>query len=362
MISTDLVLIKKELTYKNIFDDKYSYVVYCKDNNPFKISDFGKHILDLIDGKRSVQDVFNILLKDKNDIELDTLSNFIVTLSANNIFENFECETSEEKPFLKKISFIKLLSFSNDTFFKYIAEKYNGNLVLLIAFLYSTSITWALIHYFYSGFSFSIHFNSETINNITLAHVPIFVILFFTLTFTKIALHESAHAVSCRFFGQKVRGIGLGLYLFSPVFYVDTTNIWHVENKYKRIMVSFAGPFSDMAFVSSLYLFQSFFITDYIYANYFSVIISVYLIKAFLNLNPFLKLDGYYMIMDFLETPNLRTHSLNYLKGLFLKSENTNQLSTKKKFLFLFFGLFSFIITLVFIVRLLVLVLDFILV
>lgn len=145
------------------------------------------------------------------------------------------------------------------------------------------------------------------------------------------------------------------MYLFVPVIFVDTTNIWKEKSKYKRMMVSFAGPFSDFAFISLLYLLLSFFVENKVYSQFIAFLIILYFWRAIFNLNPFLKLDGYYIFMDYLEIPNLRQNSLQFLKYFLFGTPNSAnfKFSKKKSIIFFIFGLLSFLVTLLFIMWLL---------
>lgn len=121
------------------------------------------------------------------------------------------------------------------------------------------------------------------------------------------------------------------------------------------MMVSFAGPFSDFAFISLLYLLLSFFVENKVYSQFIAFLIILYFWRAIFNLNPFLKLDGYYIFMDYLEIPNLRQNSLQFLKYFLFGTPNSAnfKFSKKKSIIFFIFGLLSFLVTLLFIMWLL---------
>jgi putative peptide zinc metalloprotease protein len=126
-----------------------------------------------------------------------------------------------------------------------------------------------------------------------------------------VVVHEAAHAATCKHFGRRVNRVGIGWYFFAPVAFVDTSDIWAAA-RLPRILVSAAGPYSNLilsgaAALAALLLapgdqkdvLWSFSLTGYV--------------LALVNLNPLLELDGYYMVMDVLEIPNLRARALAYL-------------------------------------------------
>jgi putative peptide zinc metalloprotease protein len=127
----------------------------------------------------------------------------------------------------------------------------------------------------------------------------------------QVLVHEAAHAVTCKHFGRRVNRAGIGWYFFAPVAFVDTGDVWAAA-RLPRILVSAAGPYSNlilsgMAALAALVLapgdqrdaLWSFSLTGYV--------------LALVNMNPLLELDGYYIVMDLLEIPNLRARALAYL-------------------------------------------------
>jgi putative peptide zinc metalloprotease protein len=153
----------------------------------------------------------------------------------------------------------------------------------------------------------------------------------------------------CRFYGQKVRKMGIALYLLHPVFFTDTTNIWKESNKYKRISVSLAGPVSDFGFIALVYFLNHYVVKDPVLYNYIIIMLYFTVIRSLFNFNPFIKLDGYYILMDMLEIPNLRKKSLNYIKNIIFRKNTGTSISNTQKFIFLTFGILSSVMTVLFI-------------
>ena len=130
-------------------------------------------------------------------------------------------------------------------------------------------------------------------------------------------IHELAHSLACKTFGGRVHSCGILLLLMIPMPYVDVTTSWRFDNKWKRILVSAAGMLAEVFLAA---------IACYIWAHsnpgplqYHAgnVIISATLVTLMFNINPLMKFDGYYMLADFLEIPNLATHGRQWLKGVF---------------------------------------------
>ncbi len=130
-------------------------------------------------------------------------------------------------------------------------------------------------------------------------------------------VHELAHSLVCKKFGGRVQSCGLLVLLLIPLPFVDVTSSWRFDNKWKRILTSAAGMMSEL-FVAA--------IACYIWVNtepgplqYHAgnVIITATLHTLLFNINPLMRFDGYYMLSDFLEIPNLSTNGRAWLKGAF---------------------------------------------
>lgn len=155
-------------------------------------------------------------------------------------------------------------------------------------------------------------------------------------------LHEAAHALTVKSYGREVRRAGFGIFWGSPILYVDTSDIWMASRK-ARIAVSWAGPyfhFSVGAVMAWLLL-----LSPDLSANPLLVQIMLLNYLFFLaNLFPLLEFDGYYMLMDYLEMPKLRSKSLAFLLQQIKKPTSTKQWSKAER-IYGGFGLVSGIYT-----------------
>jgi len=132
--------------------------------------------------------------------------------------------------------------------------------------------------------------------------------------YATIFVHESAHALTCKHFGRRVDKGGFMLFYFVPAFYVDVTDVW-LEPWWRKMAVAWAGPYSGfiLAGASSIlvWLFPQMGLAS---AIIFKLAFAAYINNA-LNLMPLLELDGYYILMDWLEIPQLRQQALAFIKG-----------------------------------------------
>ncbi|RMH00369.1 MAG: hypothetical protein D6706_04025 [Chloroflexi bacterium] len=132
-----------------------------------------------------------------------------------------------------------------------------------------------------------------------------------------IGIHELAHGLTTKHFGREIHRGGFLIYWGMPAFFVDTRDTWMLS-RWRRIMVSWAGPHSGLVVggVSGLlltavslyapYLLDTFWL-NMLYQMGFLAYLSV-----FVNLNPLLELDGYFILMDWLDMPGLRERAFQF--------------------------------------------------
>jgi multidrug resistance efflux pump len=125
--------------------------------------------------------------------------------------------------------------------------------------------------------------------------------------------HELSHGLTCKRFGGKVDEIGLLLIYLQPAMYCNVSDAWMFPEKGKRLLVTLAGAWFEIFAWAVATLFWRF--TEPGTApNFLALLVATTLgIKTLFNLNPLIKLDGYYLLSDWLEVPNLRRRAFGYL-------------------------------------------------
>ena len=145
---------------------------------------------------------------------------------------------------------------------------------------------------------------------------PNLMFLWVTLAFAKI-MHEFGHAFFCKHFGGECHGIGVMLLVFSPTLYCDVTDSWMLKNKWKRIAIGGAGMYVEIV-LASIAIFLWYNLQEgtlkHLCLNLFFVSTVTTVI---FNANPLLRFDGYYMLSDFMEIPNLRQKASRTLQEYF---------------------------------------------
>ncbi len=158
--------------------------------------------------------------------------------------------------------------------------------------------------------------------------------------YAAIFVHESAHALTCKHFGRRVDKGGFMLFYFVPAFYVDVTDAW-LEPWRRRIAVSWAGPYSGFILAGATSILVWFFPNmGLATAILFKLAFAAYINNAF-NLMPLLELDGYYILMDWLEIPQLRQQALAFIKGPIWHLLLDREPFSRRELLFAVFGTLS---------------------
>ena len=132
-------------------------------------------------------------------------------------------------------------------------------------------------------------------------------------------IHEFGHGLSCKAFRGECHEMGVLLMCFSPALYANVTDAWTVADKWKRIVISFAGIYVELV-IAALATFVWWYTPHLPVVNNIAMCLMVLcsVSTVVFNANPLMRFDGYYMLADWLEIPNLRDRANKFLNGLFL--------------------------------------------
>jgi multidrug efflux pump subunit AcrA (membrane-fusion protein) len=137
--------------------------------------------------------------------------------------------------------------------------------------------------------------------------------LIWLVVFSVITAHEFAHGLTCCHFGGKVHEVGFMLIYFQPAFYCDVSDSWMFPSKRNRMLVTLAGGYFQLVVWGLCNIIWRVTTPDS-FINQLALIVVLFSgIQTLFNFNPLIKLDGYYMLSDYLEIPNLRAKSSDAL-------------------------------------------------
>lgn len=124
-------------------------------------------------------------------------------------------------------------------------------------------------------------------------------------------LHELAHAAVAKHLGAEVHELGILFLVFVPTLYCDVTDIWNLPSKWRRMAVSAAGMLMELLLASVATLVWWFTEPGLVNLLALDVMVVASVGTVLVNANPLMRYDGYYLLADLIETPNLWERSRN---------------------------------------------------
>jgi putative peptide zinc metalloprotease protein len=130
-----------------------------------------------------------------------------------------------------------------------------------------------------------------------------------------VILHELGHAAAVKYFGGTVTRMGVMLFYVAPALFCDTSDAWRFRHRWQRAVVASAGLGVQvtLAGVAGLLLLLPLGPGGQAWLALFGV---VAFSMAALNLLPFVKLDGYWILASLVDVPNLRAKAVARVRAL----------------------------------------------
>jgi putative peptide zinc metalloprotease protein len=290
----------------------------------FKIEEY--FLLEQFDGKHTLQDVKKAFERKyrPQTISIEDLSRFVAQLHEAGIVQ---LDTAEQAKvlirrrrknrwrriwsFMANIMFIKIPVIDPERlltwmypYFRWIYTPYfvSGSVALMIAALTLVLSQWSE---FYAKLpEFQSFFNWWTILS-----------FWCCLAVVKI-IHEFGHGLTAKHFGGEVHEMGLLVLVLTPALYCDVTDSWLLPSKWKRIWISAAGIYVE-CFLASIATFVWFYSEQGLLNSLAMATMFICSVNTIMfNANPLLRYDGYYVLADWLEIPNLRIKSTQFFAYL----------------------------------------------
>jgi putative peptide zinc metalloprotease protein len=178
-------------------------------------------------------------------------------------------------------------------------------LVLFIALL--------AINSYYMYIVFTQHI--QTVNHITnlkgCGKGMDFLLMFYPCAFLILYMHELGHAAASYCFKVIPKNIGMGFYLIFPVLYTELNGVWKLSRT-KRTIINTAGIFVQLL-LNLILIAIVFNVSGDTSKKVSQYLIQMNIFTMLLNINPFLKFDGYWILSDLFKFPNLRQQSNYYI-------------------------------------------------
>jgi putative peptide zinc metalloprotease protein len=122
-------------------------------------------------------------------------------------------------------------------------------------------------------------------------------------------IHELGHALTLYRAGGRVPTMGIAFLVMMPVPYTDTSDCWRLASKRNRLQVGAAGVAAELLLAAMALVLWSFVPDGPLRATLFVLATTVWVGTVLINVSPFMRFDGYYLLSDFLEVPNLQSRA-----------------------------------------------------
>lgn len=122
-------------------------------------------------------------------------------------------------------------------------------------------------------------------------------------------LHELGHAYAAKHHGCRVATMGVAFMVMWPVLYTDSSGAWRLASRKQRMSIGAAGMLAETALAAWATLAWSFLPDGALRSAAFTLATTTWLLTLAVNLNPLMRFDGYFLLTDALNVPNLQNRS-----------------------------------------------------
>jgi multidrug resistance efflux pump len=161
--------------------------------------------------------------------------------------------------------------------------------------------------------------------------------------------HEFAHGLTCRAFGGRVSEVGaLLIYYFIPGLYCNVSSMRLIRQRSRRLWVIAAGTYCQLVLGAASLLAWLVFVPYSLPADLACSCFLGSVVGVGTNANPLIKFDGYYLLSQWLHTPNLMDRSRAYWRGLInralfgLRNVESARWDRRERLIYFIYGLLSF--------------------
>jgi putative peptide zinc metalloprotease protein len=282
-------------------------------------------LVQLFNGARSYQDVAELFLKETGiAFTADEVREFADPLDECGMWYRATLElstTAGEKQADERRRRAKDINLAMMTFSTWDPDNYLTRLHDRLSFIYTKWFTFLTLGVFAIMALIFIGGWSEiwrdtlryyTFTDKSAADLAEFWLLFCGLGY----FHECAHGLTCKHFGGAVHSMGFMLVYLSPAFFCDVGEVYVYGGKWPRVAAIFAGIWVELMFcsVASVVWWATpagVPIHDFAYKIMLITGVAVFL----MNLNPLIKLDGYYLLGELIGLPSIKEDSTEYLSS-----------------------------------------------
>ncbi|MHC4715396.1 MAG: hypothetical protein ACYS5V_00350 [Planctomycetota bacterium] len=322
--------------YRQHYRGRMWHVIHDPSSNQFfRLNDAAYTFVGLLDGRRTVAEVWRICNEELGDAaptqgEAIQLLGQMYTSNllagdmppdAEGLLNRYRRRVQREVTnYVKNFLFIRIPLLDPDRFLDW-GLPLVGWIFSWVGFLLLLGMTAVGGYFVVTDFGRIIAEGKSVFNRMELmSNLPL---LYASFVLVKV-FHEFGHAFACKKFGRQggtggeVHVMGVMFLVFTPLPYVDASSAWAFRSKWHRVLVGMAGMLIEL-FLASLAAVIWYHTTGVVHAICYNVMFIASVSTLLFNGNPLLRYDAYYITSDLLEIPNLYQRAKEYIYYLVKK-------------------------------------------
>jgi multidrug efflux pump subunit AcrA (membrane-fusion protein) len=332
VIRIDLpVLAAGSRVVRQVEDGRTSYVVRAGATGKYlRVGEPEATLLGLMDGTRTLEGIRkSFVARTREGLELGDLAEFIFRMRASSVVEptaegrnlllvEKARQRRKERMFMGRIGslfFMRVKLLDPDALFTRVERRVR--FVFTRAFLVCAALLVAVALMVLFHRSDEVAGRIKNFVLISAGSGADFIVIWMT-ALCIVCLHETGHGVACKHWGGEVHEMGFLLLFFNPCFYCNVNDAWTFDSRASRLWVTAAGSFVEVLIGSVCVLVWA--CTEpgsAVHGGAYLVFMISLSGTLLFNMNPLIKLDGYYLLADLLRVENLRDRSMAQIGWLF---------------------------------------------
>ena len=132
-------------------------------------------------------------------------------------------------------------------------------------------------------------------------------------------LHELGHALACRHYGADCHEIGVLFLVLTPCLYCDVTDAWRLNSRWQRMFIAAAGMYVELIISVVAMIVWLNTVPCAVNTVAFNTLVVCSIGTIFVNINPLIRYDGYYMLTDATDIPNLSSQATEVVERWIVK-------------------------------------------
>lgn len=305
-----------------IVGSKPSYLMKNHVNNTYyDLDELTNQVWSFIDGKRTVKQIIKEILRQNPKIqERNILGTLLFFAESNLLVANLELPPKKRFKVVSAFEIDFCLIKRSKDFLQSLHNKIKPALKKSLLYV---SIVFTVVSFLFFVSEFISIYGQKANFEILGSSVVGFFFYNFAALGPVIAIHEISHGLALVHYGAQPGEMGTGLFYFSPMFYIDTSDAWGLS-RFERIMVYLAGNISTLLIGSALVVVHFTVAIPDPYSHILKMAAFYCFLISLFNFAPPFETDGYYMLSDIVNIPNLRQDAYSYLGSTVKRAFNKN--------------------------------------